>query len=104
MIVELKPGEDLQTVLNRLPKKVIVDVYAKWCGPCKMLSAELEAFAKNHEDWAILRVDSDVHSALAAEYHIHAVPTACIVIDGWGKESFVGYKPLAEIEAITKKY
>ena len=104
MIAELKPGEDLQTVLNRLSKKIIVDVYAKWCGPCKMLSAELEKFAKAHEDWAILRVDSDVHSALAAAYHVHAVPTIYIVIDGEGVEQHVGYIPLSEIEQITKKY
>ena len=104
MIIELKPGEDLQTVLNKMPNKVIVDVYTKWCGPCKMLSAQLEQFVKTHQDWAILRVDSDVHSDLAAAYHVHAVPTMHFVINGTSVEEVVGYKPLEEIENIARKY
>lgn len=104
MIIELRPGEDLQTLLNKSTNKIIVDVYAKWCGPCKMLASQLEVFANQHSDWTIIRVDSDVHSALAATYHVHAVPSMFIVVDGKVVEQVIGYKPLAEIEAIAKKY
>lgn len=104
MIIELQKGEDIQTVLNRISRKVIVDVYAKWCGPCKMLETQLQAFTNAHPDWSVLRVDSDVHSEAAAQYGIHAVPTMFIVIDGTATERIIGYKSLAEIENITKKY
>ncbi len=69
-----------------------------------MLASQLEVFANQHSDWTIIRVDSDIHSALAATYHVHAVPTMFIVVDGKNVEQVVGYKPLAEIENITKKY
>ncbi|XQP55203.1 MAG: thioredoxin family protein [Mycoplasmoidaceae bacterium] len=84
--------------------KVIVDIYATWCGPCKMLSTQLEEFAKSHKDWTIIKVDSDQNQQLASQYNVQAVPTMLIVVQGKVKETVVGYKPLVELERITDKY
>ena len=102
MIIDLK-NQDINLLFAQ-HDKVIVDIYATWCGPCKMLSTQLQEFAKNHKDWTIIKVDSDQNQALASEYNVQAVPTMLIVVKGKKMETIVGFKPLVELERITDKY
>lgn len=103
MVIEFNNGESLQTYLNKYDK-IIVDVYAKWCGPCKLLSNELDQLANKHTNWTILRIDSDIHSQLLVGYNIRAIPTVFIVVNGKIVNKFVGFKPLAEIEKLVEKH
>lgn len=103
MIVELKPDQQLEKLFGQY-NKVIVDIYATWCGPCKMLAPQLEAFAKANEDWTIIKVDSDKNAKVAGMFNVQAVPTMIIVVNKQVKETIVGFKPLVEIEKITGKY
>lgn len=103
MIVEFKPNQNLEEVLGQY-NKVIIDIYATWCGPCKMLTTQLEVFAKAHNDWTILRVDSDANPNIAGAFNVQAVPTMVIVLNKKPMETIVGFKPLVEIEKITSKY
>lgn len=102
MIIDLK-DQDINLLFAQ-NDKIIVDIFATWCGPCKMLSTQLYEFANNHKDWTIIKVDSDQHQQLASQYNVQAVPTMLIVIQGKVKETIVGYKPLVELERITDKY
>ena len=62
--------------LNNLTDELtIVDFFATWCGPCKMLAPILEEIALDNKDVHILKVDIDQSDALANEYRIYAVPT-----------------------------
>ncbi len=103
MIIDFKSGQQLDQLLSQ-HNKVIIDIYATWCGPCKMLAPQLEAFAKAHQDWTVIRVDSDQNSEIAASFGLQAVPTMVILINKEVKETIVGFKPLVEIEKITSKY
>lgn len=55
--------------------KVLVDFFATWCGPCKMLGVELEDLASDRSDFKIVKVDVDLNPNLARKYGIMSVPT-----------------------------
>lgn len=75
----------------------IVDFYADWCGPCKMLGPVLETINAN-----ILKVNVDTHEALAAKFGIMSIPTLCFFKDGILKQKVVGFRNKDEIEQILK--
>ena len=70
---------------------VLVDFFATWCGPCKMLSPLLEEIS-NESDILILKVDVDEASALAAEFTIQAVPTLVLFKNGKQVDVRLGYQ------------
>ena len=79
----LKHIEDEKSFKEELEKgKVLVDFYATWCGPCKMLSPILEELAEERSEIKILKVDVDICSELAREYGIMSVPTLLFLKEG----------------------
>lgn len=61
---------------------VLVDFYASWCGPCKMLAPVLEALAKEKEDINIVKIDVDEQEEIARRFSIMTVPTLYLYKDG----------------------
>ena len=70
---------------------VLVDFFATWCGPCKMLSPVLEEVA-NENDVLIIKVDVDEAGPLAAQYNIQAVPTLMLFKNGQRVDVRMGYQ------------
>ena len=103
MIIDFKPTDDINFLISKYDK-LLIDVYATWCGPCKMLAPQLEEFAKSHSDWTIVKVDSDANNKVAASFAVQAIPTMVLIVKGKQVETIVGFKPLVEIERITSKY
>ncbi len=68
---------------------VLVDFYADWCGPCRMMEPAVEAVAAE-TDAAVLKVDVDVHQSLAAEYGVQGIPTLLVFADGELADRMVG--------------
>ena len=77
----------------------LVDYYADWCGPCKMLAVELEDL----EGIKIIKVDTDHQQSLAREKGIMSIPFVEIYKDKELVSNFVGFKTKAEIEEILKE-
>lgn len=75
----------------------IVDFYADWCGPCKMLGPVLEQLDSN-----VLKVNVDSHESLATEFGVMSIPTICYFKDGELKNRTVGFRNKEEIEEIIK--
>ena len=96
MVKHLEEKEDLKNIISK--GKYIVDFYAEWCGPCKMLAPVLEEL----ENIEVIKVDTDLHSELAREYGIMSVPTLLFVVDGEMKRKEIGFKTKAELEEIYK--
>ena len=75
----------------------LVDFYADWCGPCKMLGSVLENMNVN-----VVKVNTDLHSDLAIKFGVMSIPTVVIYKDKVEKTKFIGFKSKEEIEEILK--
>lgn len=97
-IVKLNSQNYDETVLN---DKVIVDFWAEWCGPCKMLAPVLEAFAEKHPEYIIGKVNVDEEPSLAAKFRIMSIPTLKIYSKGECIKEGIGYKSLDQLEELA---
>ena len=75
----------------------IVDFYADWCGPCKMLGPVLESMDAN-----VLKVNVDSHEELAASFGVMSIPTICFFKDGELKRKEIGFRNKDDLENILK--
>ncbi len=76
----------------------IVDFYAEWCGPCKMLGPILEELDEN-----VIKVNTDLHPDLATSYGVMSIPTLFFIKDGDIVHQEIGFMNKNELEAIIKK-
>lgn len=79
---------------------VLVDFFATWCGPCKMLAPVLEKVADKHPDVKVVKVDVDQANTLASSYGVMGVPTILVFKNGEIVNKAVGYKNEAGLEAM----
>ena len=79
---------------------MLVDFWATWCGPCKMLAPELEKLAAAHPEIDVAKVNVDENPDLAAAYHIAAIPTLLLFKGGKLAGQSVGYVDMAELEKL----
>ena len=78
---------------------LIVDFWAPWCGPCRMVAPELEKLARSHRgEWLIVKVNTDEVEELASRYRIRSIPTLAVMHHGRELGRVAGASPAAEIE------
>lgn len=76
---------------------VLVDFWAQWCGPCKMLAPVIDEIAEEVSDVKICKVDIDDQMALAKKYFVMSIPTIIVFKDGKPAKRHVGSLPKEEI-------
>ena len=79
---------------------VLVDFYADWCGPCKMISPVLEELAE--EGYVIAKVDTDSNITVAREYSIVSIPTLLVFRNGEMVKRHTGFAAKAQIKELLK--
>lgn len=83
----------------------VVDFYANWCGPCKMLSPVMEEISGEMEGKIkFLKMDVDQNEEAAAKYRIVSIPALLIFKDGEKQEMLVGFQPKDALKAQFEKY
>ena len=81
-------------------KPVLIDFYATWCGPCRMVSPIVEEIANEHPEYLVCKVNVDEEPALAKEFGIMSIPALFVIKDGEIADSVVGYRPKDAILAL----
>ena len=83
--------------------KVLVDFFATWCGPCKMLSPVLEEVSNENPDLSVLKIDVDEVNELASRYGIQAIPTLILFKDGQRVDVRMGYQNKNQLSAFINQ-
>ena len=81
---------------------VLIDFYANWCGPCKMLMPVLEELATKTDDVKIVKVDVDESKELAREFKVKSIPNLTLLKDGELIHQELGLKTLEELQELIK--
>lgn len=98
----LKNNNFDETIKNGV---VLVDFWATWCGPCKMLAPNVEEIAKEYEGRAVVgKVDVDENPDLAERFGIMSIPALFVFVNGEVKEKLIGYRLKMQIAEVLDKY
>jgi len=89
-----------QELVQNNPKTVLLDFWAPWCGPCRMVAPIVEAIAQDREDVLLGKVNVDEEMDLAMEFGVASIPTLVVMKDGKIAAKSIGYKPKADIEKL----
>lgn len=90
-----------EVVNSEIP--VLLDFWATWCGPCNMIAPALEEIAQEYEGKIkVGKVNVDEEGLLAAQFGVTGIPYVVLMKDGKIADSFVGYRPKADIEKMLK--
>lgn len=95
-------SENFDSVL-RQNKLVLVDFWASWCGPCRMMAPIVESISEKYDDkLAVVKVDVDEQQSLAMQYGIQSIPTLILFKDGKQLWTEVGVKPQGHLEGLIE--
>lgn len=103
-VLNITSEEDFNDKILKADTPVLIDFWAPWCGPCKMVAPELEAVASEYEGKAVIvKVNVDEQQGLASKYNVMGIPTLLLFKDGKEAERIVGYRPRKDLmDAIDK--
>lgn len=98
----IKSVDEFKKILSE-NKKVVVDFYADWCGPCKMMSPMFEAAATEVKDVVFVKLNVDELQSIAQEFEISSIPTMILFKDGKLFEQSSGFVPKDKIVSFAKQ-
>ena len=82
---------------------VVVDFFANWCGPCKMLGPVLEDLSNSRSEVKVVKIDVDQEEDLARRFGVMSIPALYLFKDGKQVDNKVGFMPLSDLEEWINK-
>jgi len=102
-LIQLNDANFESTV--RSTPRLVVDCWAPWCGPCRMIAPAIEALAREYRGKVTFaKLDTDEAPKTAMALGIHSIPTIIYYRDGKQVERLIGARPRADLEAAVKKH
>ena len=92
--------ENFESVVKSSEKPVLLDFFANWCGPCRMISPIIEEIAAEHPEYVVGKINVDEESELAAEFGVVSIPMLVVMKDGKIASKLVGARPKDQILAM----
>lgn len=89
--------ENFNTVVTESGKPVLIDFWASWCGPCRMIAPFIEEIATERQDITVGKIDVDQEMELAMQFQVTSIPTLVLVKNGEPAATLVSYRPKADI-------
>ena len=94
--------ENFETEVLKSAQPVLLDFWAAWCGPCRMLSPIVDEVAEERTDVKVGKVNVDEQMELAMRFQVSSIPMLAVFKDGKAVAKSVGYRPKSEIAAMVE--
>lgn len=98
MITKISEDNFTQEILKS-GKRTVLDFYADWCGPCKMLSPVMEELSQKHPEWKFCKTNVDENTPLAIKFGVSSIPAIAVFENGELLDITVGYMSENELSA-----
>jgi len=99
MAIKHATDADFEELVIKNDKPVVVDFWAAWCGPCKMVAPEMEKLAAKYEGSVdVVKVDVDANPKISQSFRIMSIPTIAFFKPGAQPQGVVGFRPMEQLE------
>ena len=95
IMIKIYNGEDFDSLIK---KRVLVDFYADWCGPCRMLGPVISEVAKSDDNYLYYKINVDKAEDISRKYGIMSIPALLVFENGELSKSSLGYKSIDEVK------